>query len=153
LVIHGNYLDDEERAFLEGKSNVSVVYCPRTHAHFRHEPHPWLDLRSRGVRVALGTDSRASNPDLSLWKELLFLRERFPEVGPSELLEMGTRAGAEALGLEHRVGTFAAGQYADVAAIRLAADRSTDPHEWLLDPESRPIATMREGRWISVERR
>jgi len=153
LVIHGNYLDDEERAFLAGKSNVSVVYCPRTHAHFRHEPHPWLDLRSRGVRVALGTDSRASNPDLSLWNELLFLRKRFPEVAPGELLEMGTRAGAEALGLSATIGTLSLGKCADVAVIGRAGDGSDDPHEWLLHPESHPIATMREGRWISVERR
>ena len=152
LVIHGNYLDVEEREFLAGKQNFTVVYCPRTHAHFRHEPHPWLDLRKRGVRVALGTDSRASNPDLSLWNELLFLRERFPQVAPGELLELGTRAGAEALGLESKIGTLAVGKSADVAVIELASDRSDDPHEWLLHPESHPAATMREGWWIAGNR-
>jgi aminodeoxyfutalosine deaminase len=153
LVIHGNYLNAAEWDFLTGKSNFTVVYCPRTHAHFRHEPHPWLELRARGVRVALGTDSRASNPDLSLWNELLFLRERFPQVAPGNLLEMGTRAGAEALGLDRRIGTLTAGKSADMAVIGLASDPSSDPYEWLLHPESRPVATMRDGRWIAGERR
>lgn len=149
LVIHGNYLDAAEREFLTGRPNFSVVYCPRTHAHFGHEPHPWRDLQARGIRVALGTDSRASNPDLSLWNELLFLRPKFPQAPPAELLDMATRAGAEALGLERQTGALSAGKCADLALIRLASDRSHDPHEWLLDHENRPAATMRDGQWIA----
>lgn len=148
LVIHGNYLSPEECDFLTGKPNLSVVYCPRTHAHFGHEPHPWLDLRSRGVRIALGTDSRASNPDLSLWNEVLFLRDRFPQVAPEELLEIATRAGAEALGLEDRTGTLAPGMSADLAVVCLS-NNGNDPHERLLHPDSRPIATLRDGKWIA----
>jgi cytosine/adenosine deaminase-related metal-dependent hydrolase len=149
LVIHGNYLEADEHEFLAGKSNLTVVYCPRTHAHFRHEPHPWRDLMSRGVRVALGTDSRASNPDLSLWKEMQFLRERFPQVAPAELLAMGTQAGADSLGLDRQTGTLCAGKSADVAVVRLAGDDRDEPHEWLLNPASQPVAAMREGRWIA----
>ncbi|MBL8848459.1 MAG: amidohydrolase family protein [Planctomycetaceae bacterium] len=149
MVIHGNYLSDEECAFLRNRPNLSVVYCPRTHAHFGHEPHPWLKLRAQGIRVALGTDSRASNPDLSLWNELLFLRSKFPQVPPQDLLEMGTRAGAAALGLDHVTGTLTPGLSADVTAIRLADMSRSDPHEALLQPQSRPVATLRGGTWIA----
>lgn len=148
LVIHGNYLDDDECAFLEGRPNLSVVYCPRTHAHFRHAPHPWLDLRQRGVRVALGTDSRASNPDLSLWREVQFLHARFPQVDPSGLLEMATRSGSAALGLDSETGTLTPGKAADVAVVQLGGREQDGPFERLLHPVSRPIAAMRDGRWI-----
>lgn len=148
LVIHGNYLTAEECDFLTGKPNLTVVYCPRTHAHFRHEPHPWLELQKRGVRVALGTDSRASNPDLSLWNEVLFLRSRFPQVAPAHLLELATRAGAAALGLDQRIGTLAPGKAADVTVLQLIDDNRSDPHERLLDPNTRPIGALRDGRWI-----
>ena len=80
LAIHGNYLALDEIEFLAGHPNVSVVYCPRTHAYFRHAAHPWRKLLARGVNVALGTDSRGSNPDLSVWNELLFLRTLAPDV-------------------------------------------------------------------------
>ena len=67
LVIHGNYLAGDEIAFLgQRRETMSVVYCPRTHAYFGHEPYPLEAMLAAGVRVALGTDSRASNPDLEL---------------------------------------------------------------------------------------
>jgi cytosine/adenosine deaminase-related metal-dependent hydrolase len=37
LVIHGNYLASDEIEFLAGHhEQMSVVYCPRTHAYFAH---------------------------------------------------------------------------------------------------------------------
>ena len=152
LVIHGNYLADDEIDFLAGKPQFTVIYCPRTHAHFGHEPHPWLKLRERGVRVALGTDSRASNPDLSLWNELQFLKERFPQIAPRDLLRLATIDGAEALGIEHLAGTLAPGKSADIAVIQLAGADRDDPWERLLHPDSRPVATLRSGSWIAGAR-
>jgi cytosine/adenosine deaminase-related metal-dependent hydrolase len=150
LIIHGNYLTAEECDFLAGKPNLTVVYCPRTHAHFRHEPHPWIELQKRGAHVALGTDSRASNPDLSLWNEVQFLRSRFPQVAPATLLELATQAGASALGLGWRVGTLTPGKAADMTLVRLAGDEQDNPYERLLDPASQPVETMRDGYWISL---
>lgn len=147
LLIHGNYLTDDDIDFLSGKTNFTVVYCPRTHHHFGHPPHPWRTMLDRGVRVALGTDGRASNPDLSLWNEVLFLRERFPDVPPKILLRLATRNGAEALGMEQETGTIAPGKAADLAVIRLG-ENVGDAYEDLMYPESQPIATMRDGKWI-----
>lgn len=149
LVIHGNYLDDEEIDFLAGCPGMTVVYCPRTHAFFGHPLHPWLRLLERGVRVALGTDGRCSNPDLSLWAEMLFLCERFPEVDPGLILRLGTLSGAEALGLSDQVGSLTAGHRADLAVVQLAAVDESDPYRRLLHPGSRVVATMRDGCWIS----
>jgi imidazolonepropionase-like amidohydrolase len=69
-------------------------------------------------------------------------------VEPEELLEIATRAGAEALGLGHLTGTLAPGMSADLAVVRLS-NTGDDPHERLLHPESQPIATMRDGKWIA----
>ena len=41
LVIHGNYLNSEEITFLAARAaRMSLVYCPRTHAYFEHDPYP-----------------------------------------------------------------------------------------------------------------
>src|SRR5262249_14735730 len=40
LAIHGNYFTADEFEFLAAHPNISIVYCPRTHAFFRHDPHP-----------------------------------------------------------------------------------------------------------------
>ena len=48
--------------------------------------------------MALGTDSRASNPDLNLWREVQHLLRHRPDIRPSDVLRMATLHGAEALG-------------------------------------------------------
>lgn len=140
LVVHGNYLADDEIEFLAARPQMSVVYCPRTHEFFGHEPHPWRRLLAKGANVAIGTDGRGSNPDLSLWNELVFLREQFPDVAPSRLLELGTLGGARALGREHDCGTITPGKRADLIVVSLG--RSGDPLEELLTTDSHDVRTI-----------
>ena len=80
LAIHGNYFSEDDIRFLSGHPNVATVYCPRTHACFGHTKHPIQRLLAAGARVVLGTDGRASNPDLSIWKELQFVATHFPHI-------------------------------------------------------------------------
>lgn len=89
-LIHCNYLTREQWQRLS--DDTTIVYCPRTHAYFGHEPHPYLQMLQDGVRVALGTDSLASNPDLSILNECRFLwqRDRSQLTGPL-LLQLGTQ--------------------------------------------------------------
>ena len=149
LAIHGNYLAHDEIDFLAAHPHVSVVYCPRTHAFFRHAAHPWRMLLTKGVNVALGTDSRASNPDLSVWNELLFLRRLAPDFNPSGLLKMGTWNGALALGLGHETGTLEVGKSADLAIVDFVGGESTDPYELLFNPANRIARAMVGGTWMA----
>ena len=81
LVVHGNYLTDEELDFIAARAaTMAVVYCPRTHAFFGHQPYPLARMLEMGVPVALGTDSRASNPDLSVLAEMQFVAAHHPDV-------------------------------------------------------------------------
>jgi cytosine/adenosine deaminase-related metal-dependent hydrolase len=148
LVIHGNYLSAEEIEFLGRHPHMSIVYCPRTHAFFGHRGHPWRELLARGANVAVGTDSRASNPDLSVWNELQYLRRTNPDVDPRMLLELGTHSGARALGLDDLTGTLSPGKSADLAVIGLPDTSSNDPHELLFDGRTRVVATMCAGQWF-----
>jgi cytosine/adenosine deaminase-related metal-dependent hydrolase len=102
---------------------MSLVYCPRTHAYFQHEPYPLAEMHAAGVRVAVGTDSLASNPDLSLVAELRQIARTHPTVSSEQVLHMGTLAGAEALGLAERMGSITAGKKARLAVVRLHGER------------------------------
>jgi aminodeoxyfutalosine deaminase len=92
LLAHANY----QSADAMWRPNTTIVYCPRTHAAFGHPPHPFREFLARGVRVCLGTDSLASNPDLDILAEARFVRSRHPDFPGSQLLKMITLAGAEA---------------------------------------------------------
>jgi aminodeoxyfutalosine deaminase len=142
LVIHGNYLAADEVEFLAAHhSRMSLVYCPRTHAYFGHEAYPLAQFLKAGVRVAVGTDSRASNPDLSLWRELQHIARHHPDVSPEAILRMGTLAGAEALGIVDHFGTISPGKSSRLAVVRLADAAS--PYDGLFSSASgsvRPLA-------------
>lgn len=148
LIVHGNYLSENELNFVARHPNLAVVYCPRTHASFGHREHPWRKLLEKGASVAVGTDSRASNPDLSLWRELCFLKARSPDVDPRTLLRLGTLCGARALGLERETGSLTVGKSADLAVVSFDDFRNHDPFARLFDGRHRVIATMRSGRWL-----
>ncbi|MBX3415592.1 MAG: amidohydrolase family protein [Pirellulales bacterium] len=152
LVIHGNYLTEEEAALLARHADrMALVYCPRTHAYFGHERYPLARRLAAGVAVALGTDSRASNPDLSLWEELRHVAAHHRELSPAQVLELGTLAGAKALGLQADRGTLEAGRRADLAVIALTQATGADPHELLFAEGTRAITTIRAGNVTADE--
>jgi aminodeoxyfutalosine deaminase len=108
LIIHGNDLRSHEIQRLAQHPQMSVVFCPRTHAFFGHERHPVLEMLQSGINVALGTDSRASNPDLDLWGEVQFLLRHRQDLEPETVLKMATQNGGAALG-RRRLGHIEAG--------------------------------------------
>jgi cytosine/adenosine deaminase-related metal-dependent hydrolase len=75
------------------------------------------DYLDHGILPALGTDSLASNPTLSLWREMRLLAEAHPTVMSSEIFKMATLGGAEALGLGHRLGALEPGKDSDLLAV------------------------------------
>jgi len=98
LLIHGNDLRASEIEWLAQHPTLTVVFCPRTHAFFDYERHPVAEMIAAGVPIALGTDSRASNPDLSVWKEVQFLLRTRADLDPHDILKMATASGADSLG-------------------------------------------------------
>ncbi len=144
LVIHGNYLNDEEIGFLvKNREQMSVVFCPRTHAYFGHDPYPLERMLSAGVRVAVGTDSRASNPDLDLLSELHSIALRFPTIPPATILQLGTLHGAQALGLALETGSLTPGKWADMIAV--PCPENGDPYEVLLRSDAKPQSVWIRG--------
>jgi cytosine/adenosine deaminase-related metal-dependent hydrolase len=146
LFIHGNYLTPEDPI----PDDSTVVYCPRTWAFFRHQPHPLRDLLARGVRIALGTDSLASNPDLDLLAEARFLHALHPDLPPAAILRLATLSGAEALGFASVTGSLEPGKWADLVVVPLSGEVRNDPCQDVLKSRARVSRGMCRGRWLGV---
>jgi cytosine/adenosine deaminase-related metal-dependent hydrolase len=140
---HGNYL----RTDAPIPANGAIVCCPRTHAAFGHPPHPFRDFLARGVRVALGTDSLGSNPDLDLLAEARFIAARYPDFSGAALLRMSTLSGAEALGWADTTGSLTPGKSADLVVLPLPDRDADDPHRLLFESSAAVSAVMFRGRW------
>ena len=117
LIIHGNYLNVEELEFIAQHENLHLVFCPRTHSYFGHKEYPLRTMLDLKINVAVGTESRASNPDLNLFAELQQIAATQPSVSPTEILRMGTESGAKVLNLQKRFGTIATGKYINLCKI------------------------------------
>ena len=152
LVVHGTHLNSAELRRLAQNPHITLVYCPRTHAAAESTPHSWYDLFEMGGSVALGTDSRATNPDLSLWHELQFLAAECSRMPHHSLLRLATLDGARALGLMASHGSLAPGKQADFAVVELADPAFRDPIHDLLAPGNRIVGTMIGGEWAFAPR-
>jgi cytosine/adenosine deaminase-related metal-dependent hydrolase len=144
LFVHGNYLDPN----LSFPQGASLVYCPRTHAFFGHAPHPFRQFLAKGIRVVLGTDSLASNPDLDVLAEARYLHRHYPDVAPAALLSMITLWGAEALGWEKETGSLGKGKSADLVVVPLTAGASSDPFQAVLSSSECVQRVLFRGKWV-----
>jgi cytosine/adenosine deaminase-related metal-dependent hydrolase len=149
LAIHCNYLTTPQMKLLAESPGITVVYCPRTHRYFRHDAHPWLSLIQAGVRVVLGTDSRASNPDLNLWRELQMASRQSAAANAclpfQRLLQMVTTDAAEALGLPSSEYTIQVGQKMNGVLLALNDAENQDLLTWAGQPTTRPTAILDGG--------
>jgi len=120
LAVHGVQMSPADLARL-AERNVTLVTCPRSNEHTGAGQPPVADFFASGVRVAVGTDSLASTPDLNVFAELAALRRLAPAVPARRLLDSATRAGADALGFGGQYGTIAPGMSARLIAVDVPA--------------------------------
>ncbi len=124
LIAHLNEVTEGDFDLLEGlKGTVHVVHCPRSHKYFGHSPFQFEKLRSFGFNICLGTDSLASNDDLSLFGEMRAFQRNRPRVSPEEILSMVTVNPAEALGKPDGLGRIRQNYFADLVAIPFGGSR------------------------------
>jgi aminodeoxyfutalosine deaminase len=118
-----------------------VVHSPRSHDYFAHSAFAFKRLRDLGFNICLGTDSLASNENLSLFAEMRAFRRGVPAVSPKEALEMVTVNGGRALGRPQILGRIRANYFADLIAI---------PSSGITDVFEEILAFDQPVQWIMV---
>ncbi len=111
LAVHGVWLDAQDRELL-ARRGVWLALCPRSNLHTGAGFPDVPALLKAGLRLALGSDSLASNQDFNLFQEIKVLQERFPELQLSDLLSMATIHGAAALNRAQDFGSLTPGKKA-----------------------------------------
>ena len=116
LAVHGVHMSAADLARLAARG-TTLVACPRSNGHTGAGAPPLEEFYASGVRIAVGTDSLASAPDLNVFTELATMRALAPSVPASALLDSATRQGARALGFESEYGSIEPGKRARLLAI------------------------------------
>ena len=130
LVVHGVQMTPEDLELLRARG-ATLVTCPRSNAHTGAGVPPIVDFYQSGVRIAIGTDSLASSPDLNVFAEIATLHALAPSVPAAALLESATIQGARALGFDADYGTIEPGKLARLIAVDVPPGTS-DVEEYLV---------------------
>jgi cytosine/adenosine deaminase-related metal-dependent hydrolase len=141
VAVHGVQMSDADLRRLADRG-VTLVACPRSNRHTGAGVPPIERFYASGVRVAVGTDSLASSPDLNVFEELATMRAIAPSVPPSALLASATLEGARALGLGHLYGSIEPGKRSRLIAV--------DVPEPIVDVEEYLVTGVRpeQIRWL-----
>lgn len=118
LVVHGVQFGAPELERLVA-TGATLVTCPRGNLRTGAGEPPIAEFFASGARVAVGTDSLASVPDLNLFAEVAEMRRLSPGTAARLLLESATAAGAQALGFESDFGTVEAGKRDRLIGVEL----------------------------------
>ena len=116
LCVHAVHVSREEIGTL-ARTGAHVCLCPGSNRFLGVGKAPVTEFLDHGILPALGTDSRASNPVLSMWREMRLLREDHPGLHPVYVFAMATRGGAAAWGIDTELGTLEVGKLAQVIAV------------------------------------
>jgi cytosine/adenosine deaminase-related metal-dependent hydrolase len=142
LLVHGVHLTPDDRAIVAA-SGAFVCLCPRSNAYLGLPPPPVEALAALGIPLCLGTDSRGSNDDLSVWAEMRAVRRLAPEIPAAAVLAMATVTGARALGLRDEAGAIAAGRRWRGIAVETDARDADDLLEILVrEPVERAVRPL-----------
>jgi len=124
--VHMTDLGDQDMSLLAA-TGAHVVHCPQSNMKLASGTCPVTRLLDRGVNVALGTDSAASNNDLNLFGDMqaaaLLAKLQTGDataLPASEALAMATINGARALGMAELIGSLEVGKQADLIAVDLS---------------------------------
>ena len=111
LLVHNVCLaQDDIDAAKKVMNNVYWAICPLSNIFIHNALPPVSLMRENGLDIMVGTDSLSSNDDLDIMKELICLRENFPEVPSQELLKWACLNGARFLSKENELGTLTVGK-------------------------------------------
>jgi cytosine/adenosine deaminase-related metal-dependent hydrolase len=121
ILVHNTNTNKEDLEFIANCqlpiANLFFCLCPNANDYIGN-PLPNIDLlREYKATIVIGTDSLASNHQLSVLAELQTIHQHYPHLEKSELLQWATLNGAKALELDDVIGSFDAGKKPGVLVI------------------------------------
>ena len=110
-------IDHIQYAMANQQCAAQICLCPNANLYISNTL-PDIDLLiSKGCIIVLGTDSLASNHQLSILEEMKTLQKNFPLLEMTRLLQWATINGARALKLDDKLGSFEQGKKPGVVLL------------------------------------
>jgi aminodeoxyfutalosine deaminase len=132
LAIHNTYTAEEDIVLaVQACPHLFWGLCPNANLYISKSLPPIDLFRKYKARIAIGTDSYASNANLSMLEELKTIQLFHPYIPLPELIDWATLNGAQALNLCDNLGSFDPGKKPGVLLLQ-----HTNLHQLKLTHES-----------------
>ena len=120
LLVHDTFTSQKDIDTLRGLSPAQqTTFCLCVNANLYIENKlPPIDLfLQNNSTIVLGTDSLASNHQLSILSEMITISQHFPHIPLKSILQWATINGAKALGMDDSLGSFEVGKKPGIVNI------------------------------------
>jgi cytosine/adenosine deaminase-related metal-dependent hydrolase len=142
LCVHCVQVDDRDIRIIKSRGSA-VAVCLRSNLELTGTAPPVRKFLEAGVKILIGTDSRASSPDIDMFAELAaFYAEFHGLMNPARVFGAATSDAAEFLGIEKQYGSIAQGKKAAIVYVPFDGKKE-DAFEFLV--------TASNGKTITVE--
>lgn len=146
IAAHMIHLTDPEINLMH-ECGCHIAHCPSSNLKLASGFAPVSSLLNQNINIGLGTDGAASNNRLDLFEEMRLAallakatRGQADALPAHQALRMATLNGAQALGLEGKIGSLVKGKTADITAVDFSSLNLTpcyDPISHLIYTASR----------------
>ena len=120
ILVHNVHTSEEDLQAIELQAASRKLHwclCPNANKFINNElPDVDLFIKHNG-EIVLGTDSLASNHQLSILEEIKTIKQHFPNIQMKELLKWATSNGAKALQMDKLLGDFEKGKQPGIILI------------------------------------
>lgn len=119
ILVHNVHTAEADLLFAKrsGK-NIAWCLCPNANLYIGGQL-PAIDLFIKhDCEIVLGTDSLASNHQLSILEEIRTIQRHFPDISTDQLLRWATINGAKALQIDKLLGSFEQGKQPGVVLCK-----------------------------------
>ena len=137
LYIHNTFTSKEDVQWAE--HHLREVYfcsCPNANLYIENRLPDYEQLVDAGATLCLGTDSLASNWQLSILEEMKTIQKHYPVFRTNELLEWACINGAKALLFDDNLGSIEEGKQPGLVHI------SSLTEDFALTDESKPTRIL-----------
>jgi aminodeoxyfutalosine deaminase len=133
ILVHNTYSTktDIEKAS-ENFDDLYWCMCPNANLYIENNLPAIPLFIQKKQKICIGTDSLASNHQLSVLEELKTIQKNFPEIPVNELVQWATLNGAKALGLDDKFGSIEPGKTPGINLIE-----KFDLQNFRLKPDSK----------------
>ena len=122
ILVHNTFTKEADVLYAKREAAINnqqlfFCLCPNANLYIEDAMPPVELFINNGCNLVLGTDSLASNHQLSILSEMQTIKHYFDVVKTEQLLQMATLNGAKALNMDDTLGSFERGKQPGVIVI------------------------------------